>query len=109
MTTTWPDIRIPAPDGPAAREHLRRIAEAARNARSPWLTDIEKAVEACEKEGCLQPGNPPQRGRPPAPRRHGDAILAARLHAGDRPDWDKCLAALRHGEPLQEQARKARA
>lgn len=105
MTATWPDIHFPGPRGPTALQHMKIILKAAQDAKSPNLTDIDKAIEACKKADCLY-GDPPQRGKPPAEATHKNSILAARLYAGNPPDWDECLKALRHGEALAEQARK---
>ncbi|HEX5135782.1 MAG TPA: hypothetical protein VFY93_02340 [Planctomycetota bacterium] len=104
----WPHSKIPRNGPSTARDHLERIAKAVRAARTPYQTDIEKAIEACEKAACLQPGNAPQRGRPPEDIAHGNAVLAALYYALVSSDWEKCLDALRHGEAPPEQARKAK-
>ncbi|MFI5402173.1 MAG: hypothetical protein ACHQ1G_04490 [Planctomycetota bacterium] len=108
MAATWPDTPVPAPKGPTGRKHLKRISKAALDGHAPNLTDIEGAIEACLKGYCLQAGNPPQRGKPPPDLAHGTSVLVARWYATDSPDWDECLAALRHGEAIAEQARKPR-
>ncbi len=111
MAATWPDLHIPVPDGPTALVHMKRILKAAQDAKASQATDIDKAIEACTKGECLygDPPQPPQRGKPPPYDTHSMSVLAARVHAGDSPDWDKCLKALRHGEAVQEQAKKSRA
>ena len=94
----WPKVHIPPGKGPTAEQHLGKIAKAARDAGTNLLTDIEKAIQACEKAACLKPGATPARGKPPKEPDHCNAVLLARYYATAAPDWDACLSALRHGE-----------
>ena len=104
----WPVVRLPAPMGPAAAEHLQQIRKAAQRANSANLRDIEEAIAACLDRKCLQGGNSRQRGRAPRDDDHGASVLLARAYAAES-NWDGCLFALRHGEAPPDQTRKSKA
>jgi hypothetical protein len=95
---TWPEVSLPAPDGPTAHEHLERIRLAARRAGPDNLLDVEWAITACLKGKCLQRGKAPRRGRPPPDDEHRVGVLLARAYAAES-EWDKCLVLLLHGVP----------
>lgn len=105
---TWPDLRVPAPKGPTAKEHLAWIQRAVRRARPANQGVIETAIVACLDGKCLPGDDSPHPGRPPPPHPHGSSVLLARVCAAEL-DWDGCFAALRHGEAPRDRAKAPKA
>lgn len=101
----WPEVRVPAPRGPRAREHLTQIQRAVRRDKPAKQGVIEKAISACLSGKCLQGGDSPHEGAPPPLEEHGTSILSARAHAAEA-SWDRCLDALRHGKAPPDRPRK---
>lgn len=102
----WADVRLPAPHGPTVSEHMDAILEAAHAARAANRGEIRGAIEACFQGKCLQQGDPPQPRKPPAEGPHGSSVLLARVFSLEA-DWDRCLAALQHGEAEHPRKQKA--
>jgi len=92
---SWPDVHIPSPNGPTARDHLASVLKKAKDDKPRNLEDIDAAVHACLDGGCLPAGG--GRGKPPRDDLHATSVLFARNEA-ERPRWDECLRHLRHGE-----------
>jgi hypothetical protein len=107
MVDAWPELRVPAPRGPHASEHLGQILKAVRRDKPGKQGVIEKAISACLSGKCLQGGDSADEGVPPPPDDHGARVLFARSHAGEL-GWDACLAALRHGMAPPDSPKKAK-